>query len=56
MENFILKDHLNHRAYAWPQTVLTYSQRGEMPIVGEDALYRNGEPIPYHHNFGKYFS
>lgn len=47
MENFILKDHLNHRAYAWPQTVLSYSQRGAMPIVGEDALYRNGEPISY---------
>ncbi len=47
MKNFILKDHLNHRAYAWPQTVLSYSETGEMPILGEDALYRNGEPIPY---------
>lgn len=47
MENFILKDHLNHRAYAWPQTVLSYSKTGEMPILGEDALYRNGEPISY---------
>ena len=47
MKNFILKDHLNHRAYAWPQTVLSYSETGEMPILGEDALYRNGEQIPY---------
>ena len=47
MKNFILKDDLNHRAYAWPQTVLSYSQCGEMPIVGEDTLYRNGEPISY---------
>lgn len=47
MRNFILQDHLNHRAYAWPQTVLSYSETGEMPIDGQDALYMDGANVAY---------
>ena len=47
MENFILKDHLNHRAYAWPHTVLDYAQTGAMPVVGQDALLMNGAKVAY---------
>lgn len=47
MENFILKDELNHRAYAWPHTVLYYAQTGAMPVVGQDALLMNGTKVAY---------
>ena len=47
MKNFVLKDYLNHRAYSWPKTVLTYFQSGEMPNAGKDVLYLNGDKIAY---------
>ncbi len=47
MKNFQLIDHLRHSAYAWPTTMLTYSQEGDMPIVGKDVLTMDGTPVPY---------
>lgn len=47
MKSFVLKDYLNHRAYAWPKTVLNYFQEGDMPVVGRDALLMNGEKVAY---------
>lgn len=47
MDNFILKDHLCHDAYSWPQTMLTYHCEGETPVPGKDCLLQDGRPVPW---------
>ena len=47
MRDFVLKDHLRHRAYNWPETVLTYRETGAAPDPDSDALLMDGVPVPY---------
>ena len=45
MKQFILRDDLNHKAYSWPKTMLTY--RLKMCPDSDDVLYMDDQAIPF---------
>ena len=47
MENFVLKDRLRHRAYNFPETLLSFQQSGKAPDPGRNTLLMDGVPVPY---------
>ncbi len=47
MKSFELIDYLQHDAYSYPLTMLTYCEEGTCPVIGKDVLTMDGTPVPY---------